>query len=202
MAVNSLQPTELCVITLLVLLFILDDQDVPFLEFVLLSIVVLVFPTQAFLERGGLENLATGHGTWERAEVRGVWATDNSPRVSSVLRDRPTFQQHLVSPLQPPSPPRGGADPGQIFTWERAEFQGVWATENITHMSAVCGDRPAFQQHVGSPLQPPSPPHGEAEPGRIVTVASIRNHFVQLFPLFPPLIYNNPLEAYDMLVKE
>ena len=69
MAVNSPQLTVLCVITLLVLLSRLDDQDAPFLEFVLLSIVVLGVPTQAFVGRGGLENLETGHGTWERAEV-------------------------------------------------------------------------------------------------------------------------------------
>ena len=72
MVVNSPQPTVLCDITFFVLLSSLDDQDVPFLDFVVLSIVVLVVPTREFVGRGGLENLATGHGTWERAEVRGV----------------------------------------------------------------------------------------------------------------------------------
>ena len=72
MAVNSLQPAVLCVFTLFVLLLSLNDQDAPFLEFVVLSIVVLVVPTRKFVGMGGLENLATGHGTWERAEVRGV----------------------------------------------------------------------------------------------------------------------------------
>ena len=72
MTVNSLQPTVLCVFKLFVLLSSLDDQDVPFLNFVVLSIVVLVVPTRAFLGRVGLENLVTGHGTRERAEVQGV----------------------------------------------------------------------------------------------------------------------------------
>ena len=80
MAVNSPQPTLLCVIILFVRLSSLDDQDVPFLDFFVLSIVIFVVPTREFVGRGGLENLATGHGTWERAEVRGVWATENSPR--------------------------------------------------------------------------------------------------------------------------
>ena len=72
MEVNSPQPTVMCVITLFVLLSNLDDQDVPFLEFFVLSVVILVVPTRAFLGKGGLENLATGHGAWERAEFRGV----------------------------------------------------------------------------------------------------------------------------------
>ena len=67
-----MQPTVFCVITLFVLLSSLDDQDVPLLDFVVLYIVLLVVPTRAFVERGGLENLATGHSTWERADVRGV----------------------------------------------------------------------------------------------------------------------------------
>ena len=74
MTVNSPQPTLLCVITLFVRLSILDDQDVPLLEFLyisILSIVVFVVPTRAFVGRGGWENLATGHVTWERAEVVG-----------------------------------------------------------------------------------------------------------------------------------
>ena len=62
----------MCVITLFVLLSSLEDQDVPFLKFFVLSVVGLVVPTQTFVGRGGLENLATGHGTWERAEVRGI----------------------------------------------------------------------------------------------------------------------------------
>ena len=37
----------------------------------ILSVVVFVVPTQAFVGRGGWENLATGHGTWERSEVVG-----------------------------------------------------------------------------------------------------------------------------------
>ena len=71
MTVNSPQPTLLCVMILSVRLSGLDDQDVLFLEFFVLSVVVLVVLTQAFVGRGGLDNLATSHGTWERAEVVG-----------------------------------------------------------------------------------------------------------------------------------
>ena len=52
MAVNSPQPTLLCVIILLVCLSSLDDQDIPFLDFFVLSVVVLVVPTRAFVGRG------------------------------------------------------------------------------------------------------------------------------------------------------
>ena len=72
MVVNSPQPTVLCVFKLFVFLSRLNDQDVPFSDFVVLSIFVLVVPHRAFVERGGLENLATVHATWERAEVQGV----------------------------------------------------------------------------------------------------------------------------------
>ena len=50
MAVNSLQPTLLCVITFCVSLSSLYDQDIPFVEFVVLSVVVVV-PTQVFVGR-------------------------------------------------------------------------------------------------------------------------------------------------------
>ena len=69
-------------------------------------------------------------------------------------------------------------------------------------MSAVRGDLPAWQQHAGSRCQPPSPPHGWAIPGRIITVGNSENCFVQPFLLCPPLTHNYPLEAYEMLVKE
>ena len=69
-------------------------------------------------------------------------------------------------------------------------------------MSAVRGDRPAWQHNAGSPLQPPSPTRGGEDPGRIVTVGSSGNRFVRPFLLCTPLMHNNPLEAYDMLVKE
>ena len=69
MEVNSLQPTLLCVITLFIRLSSLDDQDVPFLDFFVLSVVDFVVPTRDSVGRGGLENLTTIHGTWERAEV-------------------------------------------------------------------------------------------------------------------------------------
>ena len=68
----------------------------------------LSFLLLSFLGRGCLENFAAGQGTWERAEVRGVWATENSPRMSSVRGDCVAFQQHTGSSLQPPSPPAGG----------------------------------------------------------------------------------------------
>ena len=44
MAVNSPQPTVYFVITLFFLLSILDDQYFPFLDFVVLSIIILVLP--------------------------------------------------------------------------------------------------------------------------------------------------------------
>ena len=69
-------------------------------------------------------------------------------------------------------------------------------------MSAVRVDRPARQQHVGSPLQPLSPPGGGADPGWIVTVGSGGDRFVQPFLLFPLLNYDDPLEAYDTLMKK
>ena len=60
-------------------------------------------------------------------------------------------------------------------TWYRAEVVGevvidVWSMENIPRMSAVRGNRPVRQHHVGSPLKLPSPPGGWADPERIVTV--------------------------------
>ena len=49
MVVNSLQPIILCVITLYVYLSSLYDQNVPFLDFVVLSAVVFVVLTLAFV---------------------------------------------------------------------------------------------------------------------------------------------------------
>ena len=69
-------------------------------------------------------------------------------------------------------------------------------------MYDVRSDRPARQQHAGSPLQPPSPPGGGAYPGRIVAIGSGGDHFVRPFILCPTLTHDDPLEAYDMLVKE
>ena len=68
MAVNSPQPTILCVITLCVCLYILYNQDVPFLKFVVLSVVVVVVPTRAFVERevGRIWQLATEPGRGRR----------------------------------------------------------------------------------------------------------------------------------------
>ena len=51
MAVNSHQPTLLSVIILFVRLSRLYNQDVPVLDFVVLSVVVLVVPTQVFVVR-------------------------------------------------------------------------------------------------------------------------------------------------------
>ena len=51
MAVNSPQPTLLCVITLCVCLSRLYDQDFPFLDFFVLSVVVVILPTRTFLGR-------------------------------------------------------------------------------------------------------------------------------------------------------
>ena len=41
----------------------------PLLQLFVLSVVIFVIPTRAFVRRGVLDNLATGHGTWDRAEV-------------------------------------------------------------------------------------------------------------------------------------
>ena len=109
----------------------------------ILSAVDFVVPTWAFVGRRGLENLATGHGTWEREEV-----------VGEVVR-------------------------------------GVWATENIPRMSSVRGNHLVRQQHAVFPLQPHYPPGRGADPGRIVTVGSIRNRFVWPFLLCPPLTHDN-----------
>ena len=44
MVVNSLQPTVYFVITFFPLLSSLDDQDVPFLDFFVISIIILILP--------------------------------------------------------------------------------------------------------------------------------------------------------------
>ena len=64
MAVNSPQPTLLCIIVLFVRLSRLYDQDVPFLDFVVLSVVVFVLPTRVFVGRevGRIWRLATEPG--------------------------------------------------------------------------------------------------------------------------------------------
>ena len=69
-------------------------------------------------------------------------------------------------------------------------------------MSSVRVNRPARQYHAGSPIQPPSPPGGGADPGRIVAVGSGEDCVVRPFLLCPPLTHDDPLEAYDTLVKE
>ena len=68
MAVNSLQPTLLCVITFFVRLSILFDQYFPFLYLVILSIVVFVEPTREFVWRevGRIWRLATEPGIGQR----------------------------------------------------------------------------------------------------------------------------------------
>ena len=68
-------------------------------------------------------------------------------------------------------------------------------------MSAVRGDRPAWRQHAGFPLQPPSRPRGGEDPeGSSPLVAA----GISLLPflLCPPLTHNDILESYDMLLKE
>ena len=69
MAVNSPQPTLLCVITLFIRLSSLYDQDVLFLDFVVLSVVVFVVPTQEFVGRevGRIWRLATEPGRGQRS---------------------------------------------------------------------------------------------------------------------------------------
>ena len=63
-AVNSPQPTLLCVITSCVCLSRIYEQDVPFLNFVVLSFVVFVVPTRSFVgkEVGRIWRLATEPG--------------------------------------------------------------------------------------------------------------------------------------------
>ena len=51
MEVNSPQPTLLCFIKLCDFLYRLYDQDVPFLDFVVISVVVVVTSTQEGLGR-------------------------------------------------------------------------------------------------------------------------------------------------------
>ena len=69
-------------------------------------------------------------------------------------------------------------------------------------MSTFCGDRTARQHHAGSPLQPPSPPGGGEDPGRIVTNGSDGDCFVRPFLLCLPLTHDHPMEAYGTLVEE
>ena len=45
-------------------------------------------------------------------------------------------------------------------------------------------------------------PSGGEDPGRIVAVGSGGYRVVQPFLIFPPLTQDDPLEAYDMLLKE
>ena len=68
MAVNLPQTTLLCVITLCVWLFSLYDQDLPFLDFVVLSVVVFVVPSREFVGRevGRIWRLATEPGRGQR----------------------------------------------------------------------------------------------------------------------------------------
>ena len=68
MAVNSTQPTILCVIKCFVCLSSLYDKEVPFLEFVALFVVVFVVPTREFVDRevGRVWRLATEPGRGKR----------------------------------------------------------------------------------------------------------------------------------------
>ena len=150
MEFNSPQPTLFCVITLLVRLSILDNQYFPFLDFVVISVVIFVVPTWAFMGRRGLENSAIDHGTSDRAEVveevvRGVWETENIPCMSVIRGDHPVWQQHPGSPLRPPSPPRGGgADLGRIVTVGNSRhsyvqpFSSLLSTDTQWSFGGIC----------------------------------------------------------------
>ena len=76
---------------------------------------------------GGRENLATGHKTWERAEVvgevvRGVGATENHPHPPRPIGGN-LLQNVAHKTLHNPHPqPRGGG--WDCGTWERAEVVG------------------------------------------------------------------------------
>ena len=93
MVINSPQPTLLCVITLFVCLSILYDQDFPFFNFVILSVVVVV-PTRAFVGRdvGIIWRLTTETGRGRRIR-------------RSIQRRRGNGEK---SPPPPPLTHRGG----------------------------------------------------------------------------------------------
>ena len=85
MAVNSPQPTLLCVITLFVCLSCLYEQDSPFLNFVTLFVVVFVVPTRAFVGR----------------EVGRIWRLAMEPGIGQRLSEASEQKENHLHPPRP-----------------------------------------------------------------------------------------------------
>ena len=125
MAVKSSQPTVYCVITLFFLLSILENQSVPFLDFFVLSIIILILPILGICGDGMLGEF----GNWlgHLGEGRGPRRLSGGEQSAYVFY--PWRLCRVSTACGIPSlatlSTRGGADPGQIITWERAEVRGV-----------------------------------------------------------------------------
>ena len=166
MAVNSQQPTVFCDITLFVLLSSLNNQDAPFLDFFVLSIVILVFPTQEFFWGGGawrIWQLATEPGRGQRSEASERRRTVRAclPSAAIVLRFNSMRDPLSSHPLHT----RGGRPRTDRHLGEGRGPRRLSDGEQSAHVCRPIGNRPAFQHHAGSPLQPPSPPRVGGRPG-------------------------------------
>ena len=114
MAVNSPQPTLYCVITVCACLFRLYDQDFPFLDFVVLSIIA-VMPTWSFLGRevGRIWRLATepkrGQRRQRSSQRRRRDGEPPPPRLRPIGGNPWQKFDHTIP--QPISETKGGGEP-------------------------------------------------------------------------------------------
>ena len=125
MAVNSSQTTVYCVITFFPLLSSLDDQYVPFLDFFVISIIILVLPIHGICGDGMIGEF----GNWlgHLGEGRGPRRLSDGEQSAHVFRPQRLCRVSAACGIPYPAKfsTRGGADPGRIITWERAEVLGV-----------------------------------------------------------------------------
>ena len=105
--------------------FGINDQDVPFLDFVVLSIIILVLLILGIYGDGMLGEF--GNCLGHLGKGRGPRFLIDGEQSVHVFRPRRLCRMSTASGI--PSPAtfsnRGGAGPGRIITWERAEINGV-----------------------------------------------------------------------------
>ena len=122
-------PVTHCILCYYIIIFLssLNDQDFPFLDFVVLSIIILlVLPTLGICGEGRLGEF----GNWPRhlGEGRGPRRLSDGEQSTHVFR--PHRLCCISTACRIPYPATlstlgGEADPVRIVTWERAEVRGV-----------------------------------------------------------------------------
>ena len=117
MAVNSPQHTLLCVIKLFACLSSLYEQDIPFLDFVVLSVVIFFVSTRAFVGRevGIIWRLYMEPGRGQRRRRSSQrHRSDGEPSPPLPTHGGGTPGENLLTPLHNPhQQPRGGVSPGK-----------------------------------------------------------------------------------------